>query len=96
MEELVEMRRIVEKSGQTVRDLIGTGYPWNYEKCDKEDCFLCSTSVKTNVSCQKQGMGYRILCTLCENNGVVCEYEAYMQEDRNISVSSGGKFQQTV
>ena len=30
--------RIVEKSRQAVRDLIGTGYPWSYEKCDKDDC----------------------------------------------------------
>ena len=67
--------RIVEKSGQAVRDLIGTGYPWSYEKCDKDYCFLCSTSVKTNVSCQKQRMDYRISCTQCENNGFVCEYE---------------------
>ena len=67
--------RIVERSGQTVRDIIGTGYPWNYEKCDKEDCFLCRTSIKKNVSCQKQGMAYQILCTACSNQGVISEYE---------------------
>ena len=67
--------RVVERSGMTIKDTISTRYPWAYDRCNKSDCFLCTTSTKNNVSCQKQGMGYIITCTACCNSGLLAQYE---------------------
>ena len=67
--------RVVERSGTTIKDTLGTHYPWKYDRCDKTDCFLCLTSTKNVVSCRKQGMGYIITCTACSDSGLLAKYE---------------------
>ena len=67
--------KVVERSGTTIKDTIGTRYPWKYDRCSKSDCFLCTSSAKNVVSCQKQGMGYIITCTACKDSGLLAKYE---------------------
>ena len=74
--------KVVEMSGKTVRNSLARNYPWSPQNCGSEDCFLCTTNTNVNWSCRKPVVGYRIICTLCETNGVVAQYQG--ESGRNL------------
>ena len=67
--------RVVESSGQTVRNTLARNYPWKFEGCGVQECFHCSTTTKFTTSCRTPGIGYKITCTLCEGLGALAEYQ---------------------
>ena len=67
--------RVVELTGQTVRNTLAQNYPWKFGGCGVQDCFHCSTTKKFTTSCRTPGVGYRIICTLCEASGALAEYQ---------------------
>ena len=67
--------KIVEKSGRTVKQIVSSNYPRRTERCEDQDCFPCSTSKKRpTFSCRIPGAGYRIFCTICEQQGAPAIY----------------------
>ena len=74
--------RVVELTGKTLRNTLGRSYPWNNKMCGSDDCFPCKTNTDLKVSCRRPGVGYRIVCTLCQANGTVASY--YGESGRNM------------
>ena len=67
--------KVVERSGRTVKNSLAPNYPWAPQICSDKDCFPCSTGTNTKISCRKPGVGYKIACTICSDNGVSSVYE---------------------
>ena len=77
--------RIVEISGQTVRNTLARNYPWKAQPCNSDECFLCTTTPDSKLSCRRPGVGYRIVCTLCGSAGIVSQYQG--ESGRNLFTS---------
>ena len=52
--------KIVERSGTKIKDLLHKKNPFKKEKCERNDCFVCSTGGKGN--CNKENITYDIIC----------------------------------
>ena len=62
--------KIVEKAGQSIKNILAPNDPWGVAKCKSLDCFVCSTNTgPLKVSCRSPGVVYTIICTLCEEEG---------------------------
>ena len=58
----------------SVKQTLGSKYPWSPFRCEEEDCLQCCTTKKNKISCRTPGVGYIITCTVCEAAGRRSEY----------------------
>ena len=69
--------RVVEKAGTSLNQQLQRSDPFKPEKCDRENCFVCTTGGKG--SCKTIGVNYQISCEDCEEEIVTTE-ESYKGE----------------
>ena len=55
--------RVVERAGQTVKQVLQRSDPFQRMKCEKEDCFICRNDIPIN--CRERGVCYQLQCSLC-------------------------------
>ena len=72
--EVVTGMRVVvqERAGPLIKH-IAKAEPLQRKGCGRENCFLCSTG--EGGKCEKNRVGYRIVCLTCQMNGVSTIYE---------------------
>ena len=52
--------KVVERTGRTIKSQLQTSNPFRKKKCDREDCFICTTDGKGN--CFTESVNYKICC----------------------------------
>ena len=71
-----ERIKIVEKGGIKVENILTKKDPFIKGKCSEKLCPLCKDeSKKNNIICNSNNIGYRWLCSTCQNNNKVKVYE---------------------
>ena len=56
--------RVVERAGQTVKQVLQRSDPFQKMKCEREDCFICRNDIPIN--CRERGVCYQLQCSICE------------------------------
>ena len=85
--------KIVERTGSTIKSMLSKKAPWPSSRCQaEEECFYCMTSPQGKGSCRNTGVGYRIICTLCTEEGRVSSYEG--ETGRNLKVRGSKHLQE--
>ena len=67
--------------------MLSRSYPWPTVKCSDLECFPCSTGHKHLFSCRIPGVGYQIVCTICEQLGSSAVY--YGETGQNLYTRGG-------
>ena len=66
--------KIVERAGDKLQDLLTSSNPWKGKLCERQDCMLCETKVRTNKNlkqeCNKRNLVYETKCQTCEDREV--------------------------
>ena len=61
---------IVERAGDKLQDLLTSLTPWKGKICERKDCMLCETKIRTNKNlkqeCSKRNLVYETKCQTCE------------------------------
>ena len=72
--EVVTGMRVVvqERAGDLIKH-IAKAEPLQRKGCGREDCFVSSTA--KGGKCEKNRVGYRIVCLTCQMNGMSTIYE---------------------
>ena len=70
MEKIIGYRlKIVERSGDKLEDLLTSSNPWKGKICERPDCMLCETKMRTNKNlkqeCNKRNLVYETKCQTC-------------------------------
>ena len=61
--------KIVEQKGTKVKDILHKKNPFKQERCNREECFICTTNGKGN--CAKENATYQISCAEeCQNKDI--------------------------
>ena len=63
---------VQERAGDSIKHL-AKAEPLRRKGCGREDCFVCSTG--EGGKCEKNGVGYRIVCLTCQMDGLSTIYE---------------------
>ena len=78
--------KVVEQSGTRITDVLHKKDPFKQDRCNKPDCFLCTTNGKGN--CARENVNYRISCTEdCQNKDVYhgeTGYNAYTRGEEHL------------
>ena len=73
--------KIVERSGNKIRNLLHRKDPFKKESCDRPNCFVCTSDGKGKQICNKENIVYKISCTEeCKNHDLYkgeTSYSAY-------------------
>ena len=76
-----ERIKIVEGGGIQVRNILSTKNPFQGEKCSQKWCPLChydhmvDNSEVRIIPCNSNNIGYRWICSTCENQNICKVYE---------------------
>ena len=71
-----ERIKIVEKSGQSIENILSKKDPFEKENCIEKACPICKNpEKKKNILCNTNNVGYRWLCNTCKNRDKVKVYE---------------------
>ena len=61
--------KVVEESGEKIKDILHTANPWKGEDCGREKCLLCRTKQITGKGlksdCSKRSIVYETWCETC-------------------------------
>ena len=60
--------KIVEETGDTVKDTVHKSNPWAGGDCQREDCLLCRSGDK-NGDCRRRNLVYKTQCGECKEKG---------------------------
>ena len=77
--------KVVERPGTKVKRLLQKNDPFKADKCNDENCFVCTTSGEG--SCRKSAITYEIAC------GGDCNEDAYEGETHGNANTRGGEHQ---
>ena len=55
--------RVIERAGQTVKQLLQRSDPFQSRICGQNDCFVCKHNLPIN--CRERGVVYQLICKLC-------------------------------
>ena len=67
--------KMVERGGVRLRDLLCQKDAWSKRRCEIGSCLPCQSKEKDGgISCQKESITYRIICTECGKNGKDAKY----------------------
>ena len=81
-------RKVVEKSGTTLRQLLLKSNSWSGPKCGRKDCFPCKSTEKGNSKCFKKNILYETQCKICQKG----EKETiYVGESSRTGYERGGE-----
>ena len=64
----------MERSGQTLEQLLSRSDPWASQGCNRLDCFQCQHGGGEGGSCEQESVLYLISCLKCKERGIVTEY----------------------
>ena len=72
LEKIIGYRlKIVERAGDKLQDLITSSNPWKGKLCERNDCMLCETKMRTSKNlkqeCSKRNVVYETKCQTCED-----------------------------
>ena len=72
-----ERIKIEESGGVNIKDFLIQKDPFPKNKCEKEKCLICKSTLTTNLSivCNTNNVGYRLYCGTCRNRGQDKYYE---------------------
>jgi len=56
--------RVVEKAGETVKQILQRSDPFKNNKCNRVDCFVCRNEIPIN--CRERGIVYQLKCKVCD------------------------------
>ena len=66
--------KFVERCGEKLVDILVKSNPWKGEICDREECLICDTKVKTgkgkNQDCSGRNISYETWCADCEKKEI--------------------------
>ena len=78
--------KVIEQTGTKVKDIIHKKDPFKTGKCNRQDCFVCTTGGKGN--CSKDNVNYLISCTEeCRQNDLYhgeSSYNAYTRGSEHL------------
>ena len=67
--------RMVERGGRKIMQLLVRSDPWAGEPCGRQDCLPCTTGEEGRTGiCTKEGILYKLSCTLCRDLDVKAWY----------------------
>ena len=72
--------KVVEKSGQSVKDILQRSDPFGRKLCGRNGCSLCGRAI--DVDCREAGVVYDIKCRACQTNINVSKKEYRGQTGR--------------
>ena len=72
-----ERIKIEESGGINVKDFLIQKDPFPKNKCEKEKCLICKSTVTENLSiiCNPNNAGYHLYCGICRDRGIDKAYE---------------------
>ena len=83
--------KIVEKSGVKLEDILTSSNPWKGQLCNRLDCLLCTTKLKTDKNnkqdCSKRNLVYETHCATCETRErkrIEAEIEGKAEREKRI------------
>ena len=56
--------KVIERAGQTVKQLLQRSDPFQARICGQKDCFVCENNLPIN--CRERGVVYELKCKLCQ------------------------------
>ena len=57
--------KVVEKAGQTIKQVLQRSDPYQNNTCNRDNCFVCANDIPIN--CRERGIVYELRCTVCQN-----------------------------
>ena len=67
--------KVVERGGETLREMLCRNNPWGNMKCERERCLSCEHSKEgKGGACKRENVVYKIVCLECEKGGTKAEY----------------------
>ena len=75
--------KFVEKGGTSLKWQVQKNNPWSGTGCQDQECFSCSSSTDKKPDCRRTGVGYRISCLECRQEGRVVVYEGETGRNMN-------------
>ena len=62
--------KIVERTGKKIQDLLTRANPWKGQDCERENCLLCYTKIRTEKNktqdCHQRNIVYETRCLNCQ------------------------------
>ena len=90
--------KVVEKGGTKMKDILHRKNPFKKMKCDRNDCFVCSTGGKG--ACDKENITYDIICQApCLHKSVYrgeSSFNAYTRGKEHLEKYQAGDAQSTL
>ena len=57
--------KIIEKTGQKIRNTLSNSDPWKGMECGRYECLTCSQEEEQKLDCRKRSLIYENICELC-------------------------------